>query len=111
MFNILVIVALSAAVAGKSGASLAIDYRPVTRDVCFYSYSILLLAVFFTDGVIEMWEALIMWLSYLLYIGFMTINEKVLKYCKPPTSESYKVSPEDEEAADAAAKALGGDKR
>ena len=49
-FNILVIVALSAAVAGKSGASLQIDYRPVGRDVCFYTLSILLLAIFFDDG-------------------------------------------------------------
>jgi len=106
MFNILVIVALSAAVAGRSGASLAIDYRPVTRDVCFYSYSILLLAIFFTDGNIEMWEALIMWLSYLLYIGFMTKNEMFLAKCGGAPSDSYKISPEDEKAADAAAAAL-----
>ncbi|GMI08139.1 hypothetical protein TrLO_g14312 [Triparma laevis f. longispina] len=106
MFNILVIVALSAAVAGKSGASLKIDYRPVTRDVCFYSYSILLLALFFTDGVITAVESGIMWASYLLYILFMVFNEKILGMCKPPTTDAYKVTPEDDDAADAAVTAL-----
>jgi len=107
MFNILVIVALSAAVAGKSGASLAIDYRPVARDVCFYSYSILLLAVFFQDGIIHAWEAAWMWLSYFLYIGFMFKNETILGKCKPPGG-NYKISPEDDAAATEAAAAVGG---
>ena len=106
MFNILVIVALSAAVAGKSGASLKIDYRPVTRDVCFYSYSILLLALFFTDGEIMAWEASVMWVSYLAYIAFMVFNEKILSKCAPPVSDSYKVTPEDDEAANVAAAAI-----
>jgi len=109
MFNILVIVALSAAVAGKSGASLAIDYRPVARDVCFYTYSILLLAIFFDDGEITVIEAAVMWLSYFGYIGFMFINEKVLSKCKAPNGgDDYKVSPEDESAVAQAAKALEG---
>mmetsp|Transcript_7581 Transcript_7581/g.13658 ORF Transcript_7581/g.13658 Transcript_7581/m.13658 type:complete len:532 (+) Transcript_7581:215-1810(+) len=106
MFNILVIVALSAAVAGKSGAALKIDYRPVTRDVCFYSYSILLLALFFTDGNITAVESGIMWVSYFLYIAFMIFNEKILSKCKPPTTDAYKVTPEDDQAADAAVTAL-----
>jgi hypothetical protein len=41
MLTILVIVALSAFVTSKSGASLAIGYRQVARDVSFYTGSIL----------------------------------------------------------------------
>ena len=64
MFNILVIVALSCAVAGASGASLLIDWRPVARDVTFYCTSIVMLAVFFNDGKVETWEAVGMVLGY-----------------------------------------------
>lgn len=56
MFNILVIVAMSAAVAARSGASLKIDHRVVARDVSFYSGSIVLLVAFFSDGKITWWE-------------------------------------------------------
>ena len=42
-----------------------------------------------------------MWVSYLLYIGFMMFNEKILSRFPPPVSDSYKVTPEDEAAADA----------
>jgi Ca2+/Na+ antiporter len=106
MFNILVIVALSAAIAGKGGASLSIDYRPVSRDVGFYSYSILLCWLFFRDGEIELYEATVMWVSYLVYILFMCFNETILGKCAPPASDAYKISPEDQAAQDSAAKVL-----
>jgi Ca2+/Na+ antiporter len=108
MFNILVIVALSAAIAGKGGGSLAIDYRPVARDVGFYTYSILLCWIFFADGVIELYEAAIMWISYIVYIVFMVFNEKYMAMLPPPASAAYKVSPDEKDAAEAAAKALEG---
>lgn len=56
MFNVLVIVALSAAVAAKSGASGKIDHRVVARDVCFYTCSILLLVLSASDGKIQWWQ-------------------------------------------------------
>lgn len=56
MFNVLVIVALSAAVAAKSGASGLIDHRVVARDVCFYTCSILLLVSSARDDKIEWFE-------------------------------------------------------
>lgn len=56
MFNVLVIVALSAAVAAKSGASGTVDHRVVARDVCFYTCSILLLVFSASDGQILWWE-------------------------------------------------------
>ena len=83
MFNILVIVALSCAVAGASGASLLIDWRPVARDVTFYCTSIVMLAVFFNDGKVETWEAVVMVLGYGLYILFMVYNERILSQCTP----------------------------
>lgn len=56
MFNVLVIVALSAAVASKSGATLKIDRRVVARDVSFYTGSIFILVLAANDGNIQWWE-------------------------------------------------------
>ncbi|CAM9508671.1 unnamed protein product [Chrysoparadoxa australica] len=84
MFNILVIVALSAAVVGTAGASILVDWRPVSRDVAWYSYSILLLALFLLDGQIKTWEAMVMTFSYGFYVLFMRYNSKILAHCKGP---------------------------
>lgn len=81
MFNILIIVALSAAIAAKSGAALDIDWRCVTRDAAFYLGSIILLFLFMaviTPNWIEWWEGLIMTIAYGSYIAFMTKNEQFL---------------------------------
>lgn len=56
MFNVLVIVALSAAVASKSGSTLKIDHRVVARDVSFYTGSIFILVLAANDGKIQWWE-------------------------------------------------------
>lgn len=84
MFNILVIVALSAAVAGTGGGSIHIDWRPVCRDVVFYSLSIAILALVFLDGQAQWWEGLIMFLSYVVYIIFMKYNTRILSHCQAP---------------------------
>lgn len=84
MFNILVIVALSAAVAGRGGGSIPIDWRPVSRDVIFYTISIALLTVVFIDSEVQWWEGLIMTLAYGLYIVFMKYNSHILGRCKAP---------------------------
>lgn len=84
MFNILVIVALSAAVAGAGGGSIQIDWRPVCRDILFYSYSIGILALVFLDSEVQWWEGLIMFLSYIVYIIFMKYNTRILSHCQAP---------------------------
>jgi hypothetical protein len=94
MFNILVIVAASASVAGKGGASLNIDYRPVTRDVCFYLLSIILLGLFFHDSKIVLHEAVILCGGYVVYIYFMTRNEEILNKFLPLGQESVVVVPD-----------------
>lgn len=75
IFNILVIV----------GGSLIIRkahllWQPVARDVVFYLLSILLLLFTFRDGVIELYEAFIFVILYIIYV-FAVINwSKLLKY-------------------------------
>ena len=48
---------------------------PLIRDVFFYSVSLILLVVFFIDNKIMWWEALILFIWYFCYVGFMKWNE------------------------------------
>ena len=111
MFNILIIVALSAAIAAQAGAALDIDWRPVTRDATFYTMSIILLGVFFWDAKIYWWEGAIMTGVYGLYIYFMTINEWAMEkmdeyYNKSKIQPGAKNSEEGDAAVELASKAM-----
>ena len=50
---------------------------PLIRDVFFYSISLVVLVVFFDDQFIYWYEALILFLWYGAYVGFMKFNEPV----------------------------------
>lgn len=76
VFNILVIIGLSAALAG---ATLALDWRPLARDSFFYTISIIELLVFvvgITPGRIEWWEGLILVATYAVYVLFMAFGNR-----------------------------------
>jgi K+-dependent Na+/Ca+ exchanger-like protein len=102
MYNLLIIVAASATVAGKD---LMIDFRPVMRDAGYYLSSIFLFALVAMDGTVQAFEAAIMVISYLSYIVFMTRNERLLfTCCGPPdgsnantTEEALDTDEEEEE--------------
>lgn len=80
MFNILVIVAMSAAAAKQT---LVIDWRPLVRDCAFYGLSLVLMTIMILtdDGIVEWWEGVIMVLGYFVYVAFMTINGRVFAWC------------------------------
>ena len=48
---------------------------PLIRDVFFYSVSLIVLVIFFNDNQIYWYEALILFLWYFAYVGFMKFNE------------------------------------
>lgn len=76
VFNILVIIGLSAALAG---AVLQLDWRPLVRDSFFYIVSIILLLLFVlpvTKGEIHWWEGLILIVTYCIYVLFMAFGNK-----------------------------------
>jgi len=75
VFNLLVIVALSAALSGKI---LNLDWRPLARDATFYTISIAILIVFAWDGKIQIYEAAILVIVYFLYVGTMFFNEQLM---------------------------------
>jgi len=89
VFNILVIVALSGALAGSV---LLIDWTAIVRDTTFYGSSIVLFIIFAWDGYIAWWEGLILVLCYVLYIYVMKRNQE-LKSWLLRTFSSNQVAP------------------
>lgn len=76
VFNILVIIGLSAALAGST---LDLDWRPLARDSFFYISSIIVLLIFIlpvTKGQIDWWEGLILVSCYIIYVLFMAFGNK-----------------------------------
>lgn len=71
VFNVLFVIAACAFAAAKP---LALTAWPLIRDTFFYSISLILLVIFFTDNLIKWWEALILFLWYGAYVLFMKFN-------------------------------------
>lgn len=76
MFNILIIIALSAVL---SGQVLSLDWRPLARDSLVYGLSIVIFIAFAWDGKLEWYEALILLLIYVMYIAIMKFNPRLLQ--------------------------------
>jgi len=74
VFNILFVIAACAFAAKEA---LSLTAWPLIRDVFFYSVSLVVLVVFFDDQFIYWYEALILFLWYGAYVGFMKFNEPV----------------------------------
>lgn len=85
MFNILIIVGISAIFATVGSAEhktkLAIDWRPVVRDVSFYTLSIFLIVAAFWDSRVMWYEGLVLVLCYVVYIIVMVFNHKMMAFC------------------------------
>jgi len=71
VFNVLFVIA---ACAFASATALKLTAWPLIRDTTFYSIALMVLVAFFTDDVIEWWEALILFLWYFAYVIFMKFN-------------------------------------
>lgn len=67
MIAFLVIPAACALFSGKD-VELRLKRRPLLRDVLAYAGILLLLCIFFADGVIEVYEALVLVMFYLCYV-------------------------------------------
>uniref|UniRef100_K3WNP6 Sodium/calcium exchanger membrane region domain-containing protein n=1 Tax=Globisporangium ultimum (strain ATCC 200006 / CBS 805.95 / DAOM BR144) TaxID=431595 RepID=K3WNP6_GLOUD len=78
IFNILIIIALSALLAGQV---LVLDWRPLLRDSLWYSWSIIVLTYSVWDGHVDVYESAALFGSYACYIAYMSQNERVVAAC------------------------------
>ncbi|KAG5675144.1 hypothetical protein PVAND_005072 [Polypedilum vanderplanki] len=79
VFNILFVIGMCALF---SKTLLSLTWWPLFRDCTFYSVSLLTLIYFFRDNKIFWWEALLLFLIYVLYAIFMKWNQQVERAVK-----------------------------
>nr|XP_026693871.1 sodium/potassium/calcium exchanger 2 [Ciona intestinalis] len=77
VFNLLVIIALTSALAGRV---LQIDWRPLIRDSIFYALSIITFIMFSWDAYFVWWESFLLLLLYVLYIVTMKFNPMLMEF-------------------------------
>jgi len=75
LFNILVIIGVAAIV-----RKAVLAWQPVIRDMIFYSLAIILLIVAFWDGYIDLFEATLFVVFYVLYVMAVVSWRKILPY-------------------------------
>lgn len=79
VFNILFVIAMCVIF---SRTVLELTWWPLFRDVSFYSVALILLMVFLQDSAIQWWEALLLFVWYLVYCLFMKFNSTVERFVK-----------------------------
>ena len=80
VFNILFVIGCCAvATQSLDPNGLPLTWWPLFRDSSFYTTALLLLAMFFWDKSIKLWESCILLTCYFCYVGFMKYNSTVRK--------------------------------
>jgi len=74
VFNVLFVIGMCAIF---SKELLSLTWWPLARDSTYYSLSLLVLAIFFNDKEIQMWEALVLLAMYFGYVGVMKNNARL----------------------------------
>ena len=74
VFNVLFVIGMCAVF---SREVLKLTWWPLFRDSLFYTVDLVVLLAFFQDGKIDWWEAGVMLALYCVYVGFMSVNERV----------------------------------
>lgn len=106
VFNVLFVIATCAV---ASSTALELTWWPLFRDCCYYMFTLVTLALFFSGGwskdVIEWWEALVLFSQYIGYCIVMKYNQKIYSLVAPATAKVSPVSPESEEGETSASNA------
>ena len=95
VFNILIIISLSALFSGQKKA-MQLDWKPLVRDSIFYAFSIIIFIIFSWDGFFAIYEAIIMLLLYAAYITIMFFNKWLMlgmEWCANVIAEVPKFCP------------------
>lgn len=93
-FNVLFVIGMCSLL---SKETLHLTWWPLFRDCIYYAVSLLILAIFVgvvSPEVIELWEAVILFVMYFGYVGVMAMNERLYKGIT-----GKDLYPQDEEAA------------
>uniref|UniRef100_A0A8D9DPL0 Sodium/potassium/calcium exchanger Nckx30C n=1 Tax=Cacopsylla melanoneura TaxID=428564 RepID=A0A8D9DPL0_9HEMI len=79
VFNILFVIGVCGIF---SRSVLTLTWWPLFRDCTFYSISLIILIIFFSDNKIELHEAAILFSVYIAYVSFMKFNRQMEHWVK-----------------------------
>lgn len=79
MFNILFVIGVCGIF---SRSVLTLTWWPLFRDCTFYSFSLIILIVCFSDNQIQLHEAAILFSVYIAYVSFMKYNRQMERWVK-----------------------------
>lgn len=73
-FNVLFVIGLCAVLAGQV---LELTWYPLFRDAAFYSVTLGFLSAFCFDARVDLWEAAVMLILYVIYIALMAFDPQI----------------------------------
>lgn len=80
VFNVLFVIAMCALCTPMKFCPLSLTWWPLARDCTFYILTLITLVVFMADGKIELWEAILQFLMYVLYVIIMYYSSALEAY-------------------------------
>ena len=63
-----------------SGGTLELKRRPLVRDLLAYLSALIILCVFFSDGIIKLYEGIVMVVMYAVYVVLLFVSPKVREW-------------------------------
>lgn len=82
VFNVLFVIGMCAFFTPKEMAPLHLTWWPLARDCSFYVLTLSTLVIFMWDGKIVLWESIIQFCLYLVYVAIMLYSERMESWLK-----------------------------
>ncbi len=98
VFNVLFVIAMCVMFTPDQFSPLKLTWWPLFRDCSYYVLTLVTLAIFMYDGVIELWEALVQFAMYFGYVYMMSKSEQLEQWITLKMGMDNKVTPSDESA-------------
>jgi len=85
VFNVLLVIGACAFAAPEP---LQLTWFPLARDASFYAVDLVVLALFFIDEKIQVWESLLLFMLYVAYVSFMVPSPQIEAWALAKTAET-----------------------
>ena len=95
VFNVLFVIGMCVMFTPPQFSPLKLTWWPLFRDCTYYVFTLITLAIFMYDGVIEVWEAAIQLSMYFGYVAMMSKSEDLEKWLTERFANDAKVAVDD----------------
>merc|ERR1740129_2168644 len=95
VFNVLFVIGACALIAPKP---LHLTWFPLARDSMFYAIDLLIVTIVFFDEQVKWYEAMLLFVMYLLYTTFMSYSERIERWAVGTAKGTFISDPEVDQA-------------